>query len=307
MHIRLSTYRVTHRLLCGGLLFTLASAPAATQQLVPVSPALQELRDIAALNPLGILQMLPDSPTFARIQTRTYDFKEAGRAMAYELFVPSTYNRSRSTPLIVALHCLSAVAHDMIRYEHLTKLAEERGYIVVAPMGYNDHGWYGSRGPGRAPVVGRGGGASGDDPENLGELSELDVMNVLDLVRKEFIIDTNRIYLMGHSMGGGGTWHLGMKRPELWAALALAAPSVISSPDDLVKIGNMPVIVVQGDDDRFVKVDATRQWVEKMKSLGMKYMYIEVPGGDHMTIMARSPENMTKVFDFFDQARRRRP
>ena len=150
MHVRLTAYSLTHRLLIGVLLFTLASVSAATQQAVPVPPALQELRDIGARNPLQILRMLPDSPTFAQVQTRTYDFKEAGRAMEYELFVPSTYNRSRPTPLIVALHCLSAVAHDMIRYEHLTKLAEERGYIVVAPMGYNDHGWYGSRGPGRA-------------------------------------------------------------------------------------------------------------------------------------------------------------
>lgn len=287
-------------------LFALASVVAAAQQAVPapssVSGAVQALRDIAAKNPLQILQMLPDSPTFARIQTRQYDFKEAGRQMEYELYVPSKYNRSRPAPLIVALHPLMAVAHDMIRYEHLTELAEERGYIVVAPMGYNNHGWYGSRG--RAAVSGPGGGATKDDPENLGELSELDVMNVLGLVRKEFNIDPNRTYLLGHSMGGGGTWYLGMKHPELWAAIAPVAPAIFSSPDDLVKLKDTPVIVVQGDDDRAVRVGTTRQWVEKMKSLGMKYEYIEVPGGDHMTVICRSPENMTKIFDFFDHARR---
>jgi poly(3-hydroxybutyrate) depolymerase len=212
----------------GVSLFALASVFAAAQQAAPVSPALQELRDIAAKNPLQILQMLPDSPTFARIQTRTYDLKEAGRPMEYELYVPNKYNRSRPTPLIVALHCLSAVAHDVIRYEHLTELAEERGSIVVAPMGYNNHVWYGSRG--RAAIGGPGGGANSDDPENLDELSELDVMNVLGLVRKEFNIDPNRTYLMGHSMGGGGTWYLGMKHPELWAAIAPAAPAIFSRP-----------------------------------------------------------------------------
>ena len=256
MHVRLSAHRLPHRSILGVLLFALASVSAGAQQAVRVSPAPQELRDIAAKDPLRILQMLPDSPTFARIQTRTYDFKEAGRPMEYELFVPSKYNRSRPTRLIVALHCLSAVAHDMIRYEYLTTLAEERGYIVVAPMGYNNHGWYGSRGRGPAPVGGRGrGGAGADiggpsipDPENIGELSELDVMNVLDLVRKDFTIDSNRIYLMGHSMGGGGTWYLGMKHPELWAAIAPAAPAIFSSPDDLVKLKNTPVIVVQGDE-----------------------------------------------------------
>ena len=134
-------------------------------------------------------------------------------------------------------------------------------------MGYNNHGWYGSRGPGRTAIGGRGGRANNDDPENLGELSELDVMNVLGVVRKAFNVDPNRIDLMGHSMGGGA-WYLGIKHPELWAAVAPAAPAIFSSPDDLVKIKNTPVIVVQGDDDRAVKVETTRQWVEKMKSLG---------------------------------------
>ncbi|HYW83103.1 MAG TPA: hypothetical protein VFB30_07605, partial [Spirochaetia bacterium] len=118
------------RSLFGVLLFALASVSAVAQA-VPVSPAVQELRDIGAKDPLRILRMLPDSPAFARIQTRKYDFQEAGRPMEYELYVPSKYLSSRPTPLIVALHCLSAVAHDMIRYKHLTELAEERGYIVV--------------------------------------------------------------------------------------------------------------------------------------------------------------------------------
>jgi len=227
--------------------------------------------------------------------------------------VPTKYNASRPAPLMVTLHGLAVQPRDQIRFGYLTELAEERGYIVVAPMGYNDHGGYGVSGAGAgvrgAGAAGRGAGAisftSPDDPPNLGELSELDVMNVLALVRKEFNIDPNRIYLMGHSMGGGGTWHFGVKYPELWAALAPVSPAFYSSPDDLAKIKNTPVIVVQGADDPFVSVNQTRQFVEKMKSLGMKYVYIEVPGGDHMTVITHSRENMTKIFDFFDQARRR--
>lgn len=159
----------------------------------------------------------PQSPTFARIQSRTYDFKEAGIPMSYEVYVPTKYNSAQPTPLIVALHGLGSNPTQLIRYQGLTDLAEDRGYIVAAPMGYNSGGWYGSRGPGRPP--GRGGrGDQSAVPENLGELSELDVMNVLDIVRKEFNVDPSRIYLFGHSMGGGGAYHLGMKYPEITPA-----------------------------------------------------------------------------------------
>jgi poly(3-hydroxybutyrate) depolymerase len=222
--------------------------------------------------------------------------------MEYQLYVPSTYDRSRPTPLIIALHCLGSDAWHMIRYEGLTELAEARGYIVAAPMGYNSRGWYGSLGPGRASPGGRPGNA--DDPEDLGALSEQDVMNVLDRVRQEFSIDSRRIYLMGHSMGGGGTWYLGIKHPELWAALAPAAPAIYSSPDALTAIRTIPVTVVQGDSDELVDVKVTRQWVEKMKTLKMDYTYIEVPGGDHMRVIARNPANMRRIFDMFDKARR---
>ena len=75
-------------------------------------------------------------------------------------------------------------------------------------MGYNSGGWYGaSFGKGKT------------NPENLHELSEKDVMNVLDIVRKDFNDRPGSHYLMGHSMGGGGTWQLGIKYPDQWAAL----------------------------------------------------------------------------------------
>src|SRR5262249_21343508 len=132
------------------------------------------------------------------IQKKTYDFKEAGKEMEYALFVPSKYDKEKKTPLLVALHGLGGNPQQMIRSKGLTDQAEQHGYIVVAPMGYSSSGWDGVKGPGR------GSGKGKDEPKNVRELSEKDVMNVLELVRKEFTIDEKRIYLIGHSMGGAG-------------------------------------------------------------------------------------------------------
>ena len=42
----------------------------------------------------------------------------------------------------------------------------------------------------------------------------------LELVLNEYPVDRDAMFLAGHSMGGGGTWHLGAKDPVYWTALA---------------------------------------------------------------------------------------
>ena len=44
-------------------------------------------------------------------------------------------------------------------------------------------------------------------------------MQVLARMRRDYKVDDSRIYLMGHSMGAIGTWLLGAKYPDIWAAL----------------------------------------------------------------------------------------
>jgi predicted peptidase len=178
-----------------------------------------------------------------------------------------------------------------MRSKGLTDQAEKYGYIVVAPMGYNNGGWYGAKAPG-------GLGKGKDAPANLSELSEKDVMNVLEIVRKEFTIDEKRIYLIGHSMGGAGTWHLGTKYPDIWAGLAPIAPAAFGQPTGLDKIKNIPVIVVQGDKDNLVPAAGTRKWVAKMKELEMNYEYLEIAGGDHGSVIGTG---MPKIFEFFEK------
>ncbi|MGD2047697.1 MAG: alpha/beta hydrolase-fold protein [Gemmatimonadota bacterium] len=252
-----------------------------------------------ALVAAPVAAQLPESPTHARIQSRTYHFDEADMDMGYEVYVPTSYDSATPTPLIVLLHGLGSRPERVIRYESLTDLAEERGYVVVAPMGYNERGWYGSRGIGRASNR----GDAANDPDNLGELSEMDVLNVLQIALDEFNIDRDQVFLAGHSMGGGGTLHIAMTHPDVWAGLAAIAPAIYTSPDDLAAITDVPVIVVQGDDDELVDVDVTRRWIAKMGELGISHRYIEVPGGDHSRIITRTPANMRAIFDFFDDIR----
>ncbi len=243
----------------------------------------------------------PARTTTERIEELRYFFEAAGDSMVYARFVPSGYDHDDDpVPLLVLLHGLGSTPGQIMRYQGITDEAEERGWIVVAPMGYNRGGWYGSQGPG-IPRVGHLGG---NVPENLGELSELDVMNVLELTLEEFNVDPDRIYLMGHSMGGGGTWHLAITHPDRWAAIAPVAPAIYTSPDQLEAIRHLPVIVLQGDRDNLVPVSLARTWVARMEELGMTHRYIEIAGGDHNAIISRNPENVRTLLDFLAEHRR---
>ena len=83
-----------------------------------------------------------------------YHFEDTNEDLPYSLYVSSKVKKDQKAPLIVTLHGLGAPQTIMMSKTAID-LAEEGGYILVAPMGYNTSGWYGS------PGVGGGGGRAG--------------------------------------------------------------------------------------------------------------------------------------------------
>lgn len=214
---------------------------------------------------------------------RHYFFAAAGEIMPYHLYLPAGYTPTRPFPLVVALHGLGANEDSMLSPLYkIPPLADQHGFIVVAPLGYRVDGGYGAFTGSRR-----------------GQLSEQDVMEVVKLVRQQYKIDDGRIYLVGHSMGGIGTWALGAKYPELWAALAPISGT--GSPATVEKMRAIPEIVVHGDADDIVPVNGSRAMVAEMKKLGVEVKYLEVPGGNHINVAG---PNMAAIFDFFDAHRK---
>lgn len=217
-----------------------------------------------------------------RVQQCSYLFEDTNEELSYVLYVSSKVSKKKKSPLIVALHGYGGDGNFLVR-ERLVDLAEEYGYIVVGPLGYKVTGWYGI-----PEVLFRD---PPDWPPGQAELCEKDVINVLTIMQKTFNIDENRIYLMGHSMGGGGTLFLAQKYSDKWAAIAGIAPAtpiimlqkrrnILSNIHD----AGIPAMIILGDKDTPRLVNAARQWVDTMKELKMEHEYVEFPGGDHGTV-----------------------
>jgi len=220
---------------------------------------------------------------------RHFFLESAGEIMPFRVYVPQAYSGDKAFPLVIALHGLGANQNSFLDSygQQVPKLAEEHGYLIASPLGYRVDGGYGA-----GLFRSAGDSAAARKSEN----SEKDVMQVLDLMRKYYRVDEKRIYLMGHSMGAIGTWYLGAKYPEIWAALAPF--SGIGNPAGVEKMKAIPQIVVHGDADPTVPVNGSRSMVEAMKRLGVEHQYIEVPGGDHINIVV---PNLPAVFDFFNK------
>jgi dienelactone hydrolase len=229
---------------------------------------------------------------------RTGDFKRhyvlaaANEIMPYRVYVPTKYDGSRAYPLIVALHGVTRTEDWFFDSNNraFAPLAEQHGYIVASPFGYRTDGGYG---------WGVGDPPADATARQLQERSEADVMQVLQLVKEQFKIDPNRIYLVGHSMGAIGMWKLAARYPDLWAAIAPIAGN--GQPATLERIKHIPAIVVHGDADNTVSVQGSRTMVARAKELGIEVTYIEVPGGTHDGVVG---PNLPAIFDFLDTHRK---
>ena len=69
---------------------------------------------------------------------RAYTFPVSGENIPYRLFVPSKWTKDAKLPMLVIFHSGNSVNVPFERGEGvLARVAEQRGYIVLAPQGYS--------------------------------------------------------------------------------------------------------------------------------------------------------------------------
>ena len=251
------------------------------------------------------LSALPQTPGAKGDQERHYRLEKAGREMGYHLYVPQSYDPGKGSALVVALHGYGVnYGFFFSVVKDLPALCEKYGFICVAPMGYSTSGWYGapmtvpgSPPPGSKLPVPQGG--SNEEQLRERELSELDVLKVLDIVRHEYKIDPKRMYLMGHSMGGFGAWFLGQKHLPMWKAIA--PMSGINENGfkelDIKKLARIPVLVAVGEQETETVV-TSKKAVAALKAAGGEVTYVEIAGGTHGSMVAPST---ARIMEFFSR------
>ncbi len=99
------------------------------------------------------------------------------------------------------------------------------------------------------------------------------LLALLDEVSAKYRVDPSRVYLTGFSMGGFGTWSLGLKHPHRFAAIA-----PICGGGDLVDIGaglpakrpalqSLPIWVFHGGKDMAVPLSESERMIAAVKKV----------------------------------------
>jgi poly(3-hydroxybutyrate) depolymerase len=136
----------------------------------------------------------------------------------------------------------------------------------------------------------------------------LDALEVLAHAQRRLGTNPRRTYLTGHSMGGHGTWHLGVTFPDRWAAIAPSAGWIsfytyggtpppsrptpveamlyrsIAPGDTLSLVRNCAghgVYILHGDNDTNVRVDQARHMRRVLGEFHPDFAYHEQRGAGH--------------------------
>ena len=196
---------------------------------------------------------------------------ERGTKMPYRLYVPEERVRTRPLPLVVYLHGAGGAGNDNLRQISGGNTAGTRLFtsaavqakhpaFVVAPQMPGRNSWSDSDSDTPAPYA-------------------TQVLELVAMLSKEFKIDADRVYLMGQSLGGRGTWDLVSKRPNVFAA---AVPLCGDGNAQRVRAArNVPIWAFHGAQDEVVPVAGSRELVAALKSAGSSVKYTEYPNAGH--------------------------
>lgn len=124
--------------------------------------------------------------------------------------------------------------------------------------------------------------------------------NFFEEITSKYRVDTDRVYLTGNSLGGSGTWYLGIKYPDKFAAIAPICgftshmDYIDQNIDNLI---NTPIWAFHGRIDKTVPFEETQRMIKKLKGRNMSIKFTAMPDVGHWISWLVYPDQ--EIYDWF--------
>lgn len=209
---------------------------------------------------------------------------------AVVLRIPSGYDPHQPWPVIYALHGASGRGEHIIGYVQQVLGERVNEFVIAAPDRYHEINIHHAE----WPPTGEHGAA-------------------LLAVKKTVHVDSDRVYVIGYSMGGHGSWTLAMHYPDQFAAVMPLAGTFNLFlghelwPVFLPNARHLPVTCIWGAGDIYVDSKGTespdggiaglnRNLRTLAAELGVPVTGIELPDANHSDVVP-PPEEVAKFLD----------
>ena len=220
--------------------------------------------------------------------------KANGQKLVYRQYVPSNYDPEKEYPVLIVLHGAGERGVDNDKqfgnlilelFKHKTSPIHDA--IVIAPQCPENNQW--------VDTPWANGNYSTTSVRESDELQA--VMKVLTGVQETYSVDDGRIYAMGLSMGGFGTWDLLMRHGDVFAAgIPICGGADPSKAAELAKI---PIRTFHSIGDPIVPSSGTIAMAEAIEANNpVDFTYVEVEGSNHdcWTMVGRDLSNLEWLF-----------
>lgn len=206
---------------------------------------------------------------------------EGAVRLPWRLFAPAAAAKERPLPLILFLHGAGTRGDDNVRpmvlaYPFISPEAQAKNpCFVLAPQ------VAGSAGANKERRWVNTDWAKGSyDAKKVAISDEMkQALALVDRLLAERPIDRQRVYVVGQSMGGFGTWDAMLRRPELFAAgLPLCGGG---DPSQAAALAAIPIWTFHGTKDPVVPPRGTEEMAAALGKLSKVFTYTPIEGAGH--------------------------
>ncbi len=179
----------------------------------------------------------PPAPISTPATTGSITFEHAGTERHYLLHIPT--GLLTGAPLVVMLHGYSDDANSLRDDTHMNAVADRHAFAVVYPRGSRDH---------RGARFWNVGYAFHQDVETVDDVAMLTAL--VTWLQTTYGFDPARTYVAGMSNGADMAYLLACRRPDVFAAAAPVAGTLMIVNDDVCTAGApVPILAFNGTAD----------------------------------------------------------
>ena len=218
--------------------------------------------------------------------------------MPYQLLLPVNYDPNKTYPIILNLHGRAGIGDDNVsQLRPWSKIFATESWrrkypcIMVAPQSWDSWSIFNEQYPKVSareieglPEYWHARFKENRYPSDYVSTGSLTLaFLLLDQIARDYRVDEDRVYVLGHSMGGFGSWNALLADPDRFAAAIPSAGGLLPWKS-VSSFKNVPIWAFHGNADPTVPFEFTKEIFDQLAETKGNMKFTELDGVRHNAV-----------------------